>query len=348
MKVVFVHLGSAKAAHLWENLRRLDVLFPKIKKVLILDNPVHLPKIGNLKVELFLFSRSNYIDRPLGPLNRDIDFREGFWQFSIERFMALNAWHRENPIESFVHVESDVLLMPDFPWERFTRLNTLAWLRYNDTLDVAAILYSPNSEETGWLADLISREVAQDPDLTDMTVLSRISHQFKSRIMILPTQFHNSRLLEAKDDLQYVDQISDNVEEFGGIFDAAAIGMWLTGQDPRNYLGWIKRYVPLPSSFVNPAIFEYSVRSHGTVTLIASGKTESLFNLHLHSKQLSFFGQDWESRLRSDVKTSKNRRRSRIFSWSIFATMAKAYLSRNQFFSRRSLKHIMEFRKASR
>jgi hypothetical protein len=347
LKAIFVHLGSAKAEHLWANLKRFNDLFPQIPVVIILDNASHLPKIRSLGVEIFMFSRTDYIGDQLGKLNYDPEFREGFWRFSIERFMALNAWHQRNPQESFVHFESDVILMPDFPWKNFAGVRTLAWLRFNSVKDVAAILFSPNPDETRWLAELVCLEVAGDPDLTDMTALSLISHTNASRVMILPTL--NSELISLNEvgALQQISQVVRNVDLFGGIFDAAAIGMWLTGQDPRNHQGWIKRYIHLSDSYVNPSIFRFVMGVNGCVSVTFNGKIISLFNLHVHSKHLSFFGRNWESRLRADIKSSGAQRRSRRLSLRVFVAIARDFISRNKILSLKSLKAIREFKKAS-
>jgi hypothetical protein len=347
LKAVFVHLGRAKAEHLWANLERFNDLFPQIPVVIILDDSSHLPKINSLDVEIFMFSRTDYVGNQLGMLNYDPEFREGFWRFSIERFMALNAWHQGNPQESFVHFESDVISMPDFPWKKLAEIRTLAWLRFNSVKDVAAILFSPNPDETRWLADLVCLEVARDPDLTDMTALSLISHTNASRVMILPTL--NSELIP-RDEVsapQQISQIEKNVDLFGGIFDEAAIGMWLTGQDPRNHQGWIKRYIELPESYVDPSIFQFVIGVNGGVSVTFNGKVVSLFNLHVHSKQLSFFGRNWESRFRTDIESSGAQRRSRRLSLRIFAAIARDYLSRNRILSLKFVKAIREFKKAS-
>jgi hypothetical protein len=347
LKAVFVHLGSAKAEHLWANLKRFNCLFPQIPVVIILDDSRHLPKLKSLDVEAFIFSRTDYVGYQLGTLNYDPEFRNGFWRFSIERFMALNAWHQGNPQESFVHFESDVILMPDFPWKNLAGISTLAWLRFNSVKDVAAILFSPNSDETRWLADLVCLEVAGDPDLTDMTALSLISHTYASRVMILPTLASELIPRDEVSALQHISQIAKNVDLFGGMFDAAAIGMWLTGQDPRNHLGWIKRYIPLFDSYVDPSIFRFVIGSNGCVTVTFNGKVVSLFNLHVHSKQLSFFGQNWESRLRADIESSGGQRHSQKLYLRIVFIIVRDYLSRNKILSLKSMKAIREFKKAS-
>jgi hypothetical protein len=43
---------------------------------------------------------------------------------SIERFFALQQWHRLNPDKSFLHIESDNLVLPNFPWEKFKKVNS--------------------------------------------------------------------------------------------------------------------------------------------------------------------------------------------------------------------------------
>jgi hypothetical protein len=348
LKSIFVHLGVEKAEHLWLNIKHLNDLFPKLSVVVILDDERHLPELKNLKVETFIFSRIEYMGNQLGELNHDMEFRNGFWRHSIERFIALAAWHQAFPLETFVHFESDILVMPDFPWEKMCELKTLAWLRFNHEKDVAAIVFSPNPEATLWLSDLICNELAKNPDLTDMTALSLISRGNPKRVTILPTLMTGDIPSHGVKDVEVHYELDGAVEFFGGIFDGAAIGMWLTGQDPRNNLGWIKRYVSLFESDVDPSLLKLEIGNGGLLTAEYKGRIISLFNLHIHSKQLSFFGNNWRSKLKSDIISSRHQRNSRRLSVKVVSSIFQTYLAKNQLLSRNSLMVLKNFLKTFR
>lgn len=348
MKAIFVHLGIEKADHLWLNLKRLKSIFPEVSVVIILDEERHLKRLKDLDVETFVYSRTEYRGYQLGELNHDKEFRNGFWRFTIERFMALTYWHESYPNESFVHLESDVAVMPDFPWEKIDKLNTLAWLRFNDVKDVAAIMYSPNPEATRWLSDLLSDEFARNPELTDMTALSLISRANPKRVTILPTLMTKHNPINFKNRVPEYNESEKGIEFFGGMFDGAAVGMWLTGQDPRNHLGWIKRYISLPESDVDPSLLKIEIFNKSQLTAEYQGRIVSLFNLHIHSKQLSYFGSRWRSRLQADINSSKFQRHSQRLSLRVTSTIFRKYLAKNQFLNRNSIRVLKNFFVASR
>jgi hypothetical protein len=348
LKVVFVHLGVEKVDHLWLNLKRTKAMFPNLSIVLVLDDSRHLRKLGRLDVEVFFFSRSSYIGPQLEALDHNIKFRNGFWQFSLERFVALNAWHQEYPQEPFIHFESDILIMPDFPWSKLSSLKKLAWLSFNNTKDVAAIVFSPNSSETKWLANSLCLRLKENPKLTDMTALSVLSQENPHKITMLPTLLVEKIPRDDKSTSKMQDSSMQNSSLFDGLFDGAAIGMWLTGQDPRNHLGWIKRYLSLQDSWVDPSLFNLEISSRGCLTVEYQEMKVPLFNLHVHSKQLSYFGQNWQSKLRKDIMASKDFRNRTSLSLKVTAEIFINYLRINSVFSRKTFKRLKAFLEASR
>jgi hypothetical protein len=184
--------------------------------------------------------------------------------------------------------------MSDFPLSVIDSFDVMAWTRFNDVRDVATFIYSPNHEEISWVVEEIKKLIATDKSLTDMTSLSDISHRNVDRVKILPST--PSELKEGEH----------------GLFDPAAYGMWLTGQDPRNRWGFLYKFVPLSDSDSKPENFSYVVRKEGRIEVSDKKKIYSLYNLHIHSKRKVLFGQNWITFLKWDAILSH----SRIFSIS--------------------------------
>ena len=80
-------------------------------------------------------------------------FRNNFWLLSLERLLVLSEVHNEYLESRILHIESDVLLLPNFPWDIFNDLNTLFWSTYEPDRDVAALLFSPSAKESQWRWD---------------------------------------------------------------------------------------------------------------------------------------------------------------------------------------------------
>ena len=97
-------------------------------------------------------------------------------------------------------------------------------------------------------------------------------------------------------------KMSQNFTKFNGIFDAAPIGMWMIGQDPRNHRGILRRYIDMNESYIHPGRTKYYLRDSS----ITNSQGVSIFNLHIHSKEEKYFGRNWEKHLTIAVHQSRS------------------------------------------
>jgi len=316
MKIVFVHLGEGRADHLWANIRSLISRFESFEIVLVSDRQ-RSELIAHPRVSFFKYLRSETTDRLIGNLKFERDFRDGFWHFSLERLIALSQYHLANKDQSILHVESDVLLLSGFPTKSFNGLEKLTWLRAFDTGDIATLIYSPNAEETYWLAQQVENLIrGGDHLLTDMKALLKIRVANPERVTTAPSlskEVASTLSKDSKITLELAADLSAMYSDFGGIFDSAAIGMWLTGCDPRNYYGFTRIFdtktVQEAAPYLDPSQFEYKVDVSGRLTALVEGSEISIWCLHIHSKNLELFNAGWEVKLQELVQMS---RRSRI------------------------------------
>jgi hypothetical protein len=311
MKLVLVHLGNANAGHLWKNLDSLLSKFNSLEVVLVFDHLANLPTPKS-RVEYFEYVQTEQIKRAFEKIGFDLRFREGFWQLTLERLFALQQYHETNPDTPILHIESDVLLFPDFPFEVFSSTKKLSWLRVDDDRDVATILFSPNSEETNWLGEEVLCCLSADPLITDMKALNRIRKMNEDRIQTAPSF---SSLLakeinwKGANSKKLVRQLSENSALYNGIFDPAAIGMWLSGSDPRNYYGVRRIFdteeILLGGTYVDPSNLEYRLTKEGSLLCSSGGAWIQIWCLHVHSKDIRLFSSGWEKRLEKLIQTSK-------------------------------------------
>lgn len=310
LKTVFVHLGPANARHLWANIRRFNEIFPDQPTAIIFSDTRHIKEVNANKNEIYIYRSTLEDDLTLNSLAHNMNFRQGFWRYSIERFYALRKFHELNPSSSLLHLESDVLALPGFPFESFQRIKNLAWEKFNDTHDVSAVMYLRNPEDTNWLTEKLTSALSQSENLTDMTALSLLSNKFPERISLLPRTSHD-----------------EDFQIFKGIFDGAPIGMWLNGRDPRNHRGFIKRYLPLPEADVDASQLQYKCNADGSIIAINSvGDHFNIYNLHIHSKRLALFGPQWKLFLGIDINTSSQRHLGVWFSPLVFLRLSWNFL----------------------
>lgn len=324
MKIIFVHLGRNPARHLWKNIRQLRQNFPNRDIYLLLDNKIHERKLRKLGCHTIFVEPEEIFGLELTHLSHNKDFRNGFWTYSIQRFYALSWFHAMYPSERIIHFESDILVLPNFPWHVFEQLESCSWPKFNDASDAASVFFSPSSQCTQELLDTVREHLVKDNTLTDMTVLSKIHSSNPEKYPHLPTSPIN---------------LDNRQEKFGGIFDAAPIGMWLTGRDPRNHLGFIKRFLDLPEAEFDVARYQLMLR-RGNLEFTNNEKRQiSVFNLHIHSKRIVLFSHFWETFLALDIYLSRNKLFKNSFSPYAFISVIYDYLKRNK------LSNILTYKK---
>lgn len=302
LTLAFVHLGKRKPAYLISNVQRIQRIFPDLKIFIIHDEQSRnfVKKIpGTKHYEYQRISRDDYLSLEN---ENGKKFRQGFWQFTIERIFALTQFHQENRDFSILHIESDVLLFPNFPIQKIANSANINWCRFNKTKDVASILFLPNYIESLWLERELLKEISVNMDITDMTALSKISTAHKSRVNILPSLANDSEsLINRKSRLTPQDAklLRRNYDYYQGIFDPASIGMWLCGIDPENNHGKLNlhdsSFIDSGDSYVNPSKTKYRLSQENELFFKSKEKWIPIFNLHVHSKDyklLSIHAED--------------------------------------------------------
>jgi hypothetical protein len=285
LRVVFVHLNTEFPKHLIANCYRMKRLFPDIDLHLIHNTEAALP--NELGITIHKVDISRY-ELDFKNHKWSVEFRSGFWQSSLLRILVLEQFHELFPMDSILHVESDVILMSDFPFDRISQLDLPYWNSFGNEADVAALIYSPTIVHTKLLVASLRNAVKLNHDLTDMTALNFVRKENPKIFKLFPTS--------------YLDE-SFNTIPF--IFDGAILGMWLFGQDPRNHYGFQPRFLNLDESHYN--IFKGTIflNNAGVLTLREKSNVSQIVSLHLHCKDTRLFEIDsalFKRRIRSASK----------------------------------------------
>ena len=310
LKSVFVHLGGTIPEHLRLNLLRHLVLFPERRLTLIVDQD--LDKLLPKEIEIYRYEvpkdDEELLDRM--ELVSDFYFRSGFWKYTFLRLFALDDFHKTYPLVPILHIESDVILMENFPWEKFESLNKLAWLGVNNLCDVASLVFSPNSYETNFLISEVRKIALNDPNTTDMYSLRQFVLKNPTRHIYLPSlTMQNSRIPEKFDSIAM-----KQLKYFQGYFDPSAIGMWNFGEDPKNRYGIRNRYYVDMSYDLDPSKSKYFYEN-GT---LLDNDGLNLFSLHIHSKFLPLFGHKWQKAIAREIDEARNNTKLVSFSFKAF------------------------------
>lgn len=321
-RVVLIHIGNYPPEHFWRNIEHLSIQHPDIGIDLILDSETTVETEGQIRV--FNYEPDSRFLEIIDRQQIDSTFRNGFWRYSTERLFALAAHAIANPEYSYIHIESDVLILPQFPFDKFQELSNISWSRYDNDRDLASIVFIPGLEESEWFLETMCEIMSERTDLNDMVLLNLIAHQFPERIRILPTSSdENSELICGRYASTQLEKltISQNYHQFSGVFDSAAIGIWLTGTEPRNYYGLKKKFSTLEllrtPTYIDPSRVEFTYRE-GEGLFFTEGENKiPVFNLHIHSKDLDLFGPNWEVKLNRLAVQSKGNRVRNEFSFSI-------------------------------
>lgn len=302
MEIVFVHLGNEVPVHLVANIRRMQRIWAQNEITLILNRELEL----EIDVSTYIYRRKVEIQE----LFTRSDMEDDFWTKSLERLVALADYVLSRDFRGpILHLESDVLLMPNFPFIELSNLHQLTWNRYNDKKDVGALVFIPNRRSTEIFLNAIIATVKDNPRVTDMTLLSILSNQlgigktFSNRL--IPK--NESYLGESQYNNPSV--VSDFKEK--GIFDPAQIGMWIAGLDPKYTFGITKyqnnSFIVNGDSEVDPSKMKYSFnQDKHFYGHLSNGEKVPIWSLHIHSKNLRLFEENWAEELALLVSKSRS------------------------------------------
>ena len=297
-EVIFVQLGGAPCSHLWSNLEQISKNFPQLELTVIVDAESQINAPSTKRWKYWLYNSENRIRKIVDEKSEDRKFRNGFWSFTLERLFAFTTYQQTVLDKPMLHIESDILVLPEFPFSKFNSILKLAWLRVDSNRDVAALIYSPSHSHAKFLENEILVQLIKSKNTTDMHVLNQIRTLHPDKIQVLPSLDlrNTSQASEiAITENEVLHDLSSGLEHFGGIFDPVAIGIWLTGTDPRNYFGTTlygdTDFILANGSFVNPDSGKYSYsRKNGLIIENGTIRTR-VWSLHIHSKDLRIFGE---------------------------------------------------------
>lgn len=284
MNLIFAHIGNRAPKHLWANMMLCRERFSSEQIFFVSDCQEDLNLAERIGLHTHRYSPSDSDLELVNNSAKDWAFRNGFWHYSLLRLFGVLQLISEKELGASLHVESDVLLLPRFPFDKFSGIKQAKWTTFNQDRDVAALFFVPDHKVAEKLSQELRRELMVNPDHTDMTMLSHIAKNGSHINCHLPSNLdESSNLLELDNGSG-----AESQAIFGGVFDGAILGMWILGQDPHNHKGFVRRGIFLEDGAINPSNRKFFV-SNGALLCKTDNLTTEIYNLHVHSKELRYF-----------------------------------------------------------
>jgi hypothetical protein len=262
MHLVIVHIGPEFPDMITECVRQFRV-FNK-------DTPVHILTEhewpGCTKVP------KTQLHKDFNALSRlDRESLNGFWHVTAERFMVIYDFMKHTGFTDVLHIEYDNLVYTSV--EKLGPVFTKHYRHIGAVTDcpqrvVPGIMYFRDVEATEHLALFMKDHVKNGSP--DFTLLKMYMNSFPERMKALPIARP-----------PYVpSEYTNHWDEFQCVFDAAALGQYIGGVDPRNIPGNTEGFVNESCIFrADRAGIEWRDGRPWAFGM-------PIVNLHIHSKNL--------------------------------------------------------------
>ena len=272
MKIILVCLQNFQD-YILDNIKNL-FLFNNFE-VTIITNKCFFDKFKNLNINLidcddlddFKYNTNSNIDK---------HFRNGFWHLCSLRLFYLFSYIKKYDLKNVIHIENDVTIYEnlDFIKDKFTENKVYATYDCDNRV-IPGIVFIPNYKA---FEPIINN---YNFNLNDMENLALFD---ENTILPLPIFINNSN-----------HKITKFFSKFNCIFDAAAMGQYLGGVDPRNQSGDTRGFINETCIIkYNNFNFFWIINDKGLYQphLYVNGNYIQIINLHIHSKNLSRFMAD--------------------------------------------------------
>lgn len=307
--LVFVHVGGMLPTHTLCALKQAR-LFNSCDIFLVANSESILgePELESLDIttvpcEELKPSPVHVAFNKHSPLDRTE--RNGFWHVTSERFFYLEAFARTLPGQAIFHIENDVMLYRSLRELRSVLKREkvqVAGTLDNDIRCVPGFTYFDSAECLGALTQFFLDVVQFNslPELNDMILFAAYWRNATDRpftpLPVVPSHYPYALTSRAGHEARDPKTYSNLFAQFESIFDAAAIGQFLGGVDPRNAgnvgtVGFVNE-----SAVYNPSHFEFKWELDGEKRwrpyALLQGHSTAINNLHIHSKNLRAFRSD--------------------------------------------------------
>jgi hypothetical protein len=310
---VQVNLGPSFPGFIWDSLRQIRMFNPGARVILLVNRGqegVSEERAESLEVKVHYYEELSKSDDHRTFLKKsrlDRRFRDGFWIFASERFFVLEAMMRELGLDEIFHLENDVLLYADLC--DLLPVFRAAYRHFAATFDtdercVPGFVYVSDPESLTRYTSLLvtDRRNRKNNDMKSLGLYRREhGDEWCTPLPVVPEGYEEDfpmvNLLGGRPADPKI--FSAHAAELRGIFDAAALGQFTAGIDPRNSPGQSVGFVN-ESAYYDPRNlpirWERDDRGRLRPSVVFRGSPVRLYSLHIHSKELWKYGS-WSTSL---------------------------------------------------
>lgn len=304
--IVFVHIGDQVPDHAEVAIEQARLMNPSCQIILIANQAaIHNQPINErLKCHEITYIACESLNptrahsKFIKTSKHNVHFRNGFWRYTSERFLYLDDLMTQYELENVFHLEYDNMLYVDLSEMLpvfIENYKGIAATFDNEDRCIPGFLFIRNQSSMSTLANYFADFAASRKN--DMKVIGLFKrNNGQERIDYLPV-IHKKYLTkhtlfgEQRFNLSNKYDFCKNIDQFDAIFDAAAIGQYLGGIDPRNgdsRPGFINESCLFDPSKIR---FQWIRDKNGLWIPYAQYANElrKIVNLHIHSKKLAPF-----------------------------------------------------------
>jgi hypothetical protein len=226
MIVVLVHYGQHFPEHIHDCIKQLKKYSPTTEVHILLEKTHDVKDAKVVSIDKIPKSLNHEKFNQVSKLDRD--YRGGFWHAAAERFMAISDYMEHTGFTDIIHIEYDNLV-----YMNISHLLPVLQKHYKHIAVptdspgrvIPSFVYFRDVESIHHMTNFMVDNV---PKFTnEMQLLKAYMNVFPERMKALPI----ARPPFAPD------EYTNHLDEFKCIFDAAALGQYVGGIDPRNTPG---------------------------------------------------------------------------------------------------------------
>lgn len=253
----------------------------------LLDNVDFLFKLNNTDITIITDKKNNHVlehyniqivnvENLIENYNNVLEShknetRDGFWFWTTYRFVVIQKYMKLYNVNNILHIENDVLLFKNVNDINFHDKTKILITMDSTTRCIPGIMYIPNSE-------ILEICINNFHGQSDMYKWGHCYNNLKQYVDNLPI-FNDNTL------------VSNNFNNYNYIFDAAAIGQYLGGIDPRNgnsKPGFVNETCIIK---YNKYKFIWKKNKYDVLVpyIIVDNREIEIVNLHVHCKDLKKF-----------------------------------------------------------
>ena len=237
----------------------------------------------------------------------DKEWRDGFWHYTSARFFTLHSFMAKYAVQNVIHIENDVLLYyncDETLTEPLTNSRQIHIPFDSYTRNIASIVYIPDASTLGQVLAHYDYGKNDMYNFSEIRGKTDLIDQFPIFIedTTLGSAADKASTLESASALEsaYVTDalerafVSHGWSRFGGyIFDAAAIGQFIGGVDPRNCpddtRGFINETCVIKYNDEGTILWKNCDGFLKPFLQTREAREIPIFNLHIHSKALNLY-----------------------------------------------------------